>query len=146
MQNSRVQLGLMAAMALGLGFSLSSSDAIGYPGGSAVSLGQNPVWSMGGDMRLASHSAVTAEGGDLVIKDISLSSNFGGWWRMKIRLSDGTPIANFSGEDSHTRPLNRTFAAGLRIPEGQSLVIDWEASYGPEEHYRYTLAGFIVQP
>ena len=146
MQTSRFQLGLMAAMAMGLGFSLSSSDAIGYPSGPAVSLGHNPVWSTGGDMRLSTHSPVTAVGGDLVIRDISLSSNLGSWWRMKLRLSDGTPIANFSGEDSHTRPVNRTFAAGLRIPEGESLVIDWEAAYGPEENYRYTLAGFYVHP
>ena len=146
MQTSRFQLGLMAAMAMGLGFSLSSSDAIGYPSGSAVSLGQNPVWSTGGDMRFSTHSPVTAEGGDLVIKDISMSTTYSGWWRIKLRLSDGTPLANFSGNDPHIRPLHRTFAAGLRVPEGESLFIDWEAAYGPEENYRYTLAGVYVQP
>jgi len=146
MQTSRFQLGLIATLAVGLGFSLSSSEAVGYPAGSAVSLGANPVWSTGGDMRSASHTAVTAVGGDLVVSDISLSSNSGSWWRMKMNLSDGTNIANFSGEDSHTRPLNRTFSAGLRIPEGESLVIEWEAQYGPNENYRYTLAGYYVQP
>ena len=146
MHTSRFPLPLMAVMAIALGFSLSSSQAIGHPSGIAVSLGQNPVWSTGGDIRLSTHSAVTAEGGDLVIKDISMSRNFSGYWRMKLRLADGTQLANFSGEDPHARPLNRTFAARLRIPEGESLVIDWQAAYGPEENYRYTLTGFYVQP
>ena len=50
MQTSRFQLGLMATMAVGLGFSLSSSQAIGYPAGAAVSLGTNPVVSVGGGL------------------------------------------------------------------------------------------------
>ncbi len=37
MVTSRFQLGLIAALAAGLGFSLSSSEAVGYPAGAAVS-------------------------------------------------------------------------------------------------------------
>ena len=48
MQTSRFQLGLMAVLAVGLGFSLASSDAIGYPSSSVVSLGSNPLWSRTG--------------------------------------------------------------------------------------------------
>ncbi len=48
MQTSRFQIGLITAMAAGLGATLTSSDAIGYPAGAAISLGANPVWSTGG--------------------------------------------------------------------------------------------------
>ena len=48
MQTSLFQLGLIATLAVGLGFSLASSDAVGYPSGAVVSLGSNPVWSVGG--------------------------------------------------------------------------------------------------
>jgi len=50
MQTSRFQLGLIAALSGGLGLSLASSLAIGYPAGAAVSLGANPVWSAGGEL------------------------------------------------------------------------------------------------
>ena len=48
MQTSRFQLGLIATLAVGLGFSLASSDAVGYPAGAAVSMGTNPLWAKGG--------------------------------------------------------------------------------------------------
>ena len=46
MQTSRFQLGLIAALAMGLGLALSSSPAIGYPAGAAVSFGANPLWPL----------------------------------------------------------------------------------------------------
>ena len=36
MQSSRFQLGLIATLATGLGFSVASSDAVGYPAGAAA--------------------------------------------------------------------------------------------------------------
>ena len=48
MQTSRFQLGFMVALAVSLGFSLASSDAVGYPSSSVVSLGSNPLWSRTG--------------------------------------------------------------------------------------------------
>jgi hypothetical protein len=146
MITSRFQLGLIATLAVGLGFSLASSQAIGYPAGGTISLGSNPVWSIGGDMGSGSHTVVTAADGDLIITDISLSSNLPSWWRMKLQLSGGTGLAYFSGEDSHTRPLNRTLSSGLRVPQGDSLVLNWEGNYGGHSDYRYTLSGYYAQP
>ena len=146
MLTSRFQIGLIATLAVGLGFSLASSQAIGYPAGGTVSLGSNPVWSIGGDMGSGSHTVVTAADGDLIITHISVSSNMGAWWRMKLQLSDGTGLAYFSGEDSHTRPLNRTLSSGLRVPQGDSLGLNWEANYGGHSEYRYTLSGYYAQP
>ena len=48
MQTSRFQLGFIAALAMSLGFSLSSSDAVGYPAGAVVSKGNNPAWNSAG--------------------------------------------------------------------------------------------------
>ena len=45
MQTSRFQLALISALSIGLGLSLATTDAVGYPAGSAVSLGANPVFS-----------------------------------------------------------------------------------------------------
>ena len=60
MVTSRFQLGLIATLAVGLGFSLASSDAIGYPAGAAVSLGSNPVISVGGTISSTSVELFTA--------------------------------------------------------------------------------------
>jgi hypothetical protein len=146
MITSRFQLGLIATLAVGLGFSLASSQAVGYPAGGTVSLGSNPVWSIGGDMGSGSHTVVTAADGDLIITDISLSSTLSGYYHMKFQLSDGTGLAYFSGENPNTRPLNRTFSSGLRIPEGDSLTLDWEGSYGGHSEYRYTFSGYYAHP
>jgi hypothetical protein len=97
-------------------------------------------------MGSGSHTVVTADGGDLIITDISLSSNLGGYWRMKLQLSDGTGLAYFSGENPQTRPLNRTLSSGLRIPEGDSLTLDWEGAYGGHPEYRYTFSGYYAHP
>ena len=147
MQTSRFQLGLMAAMAMGLGFSLASSEAVGYPAGAAVSVGSNPVWSIGGDMSLgSSHTVVTADIGDLIITDVSLSSTRGGWWHMVLQRSGGGAIAKFSGDESHIRPMHRTLSSGLRVPQDESLIINWDGVYGADDQYRYTLSGYYAQP
>ena len=74
MQTSRFQLGLIATLAVGLGFSLSSSDAIGYPLG-AVSMGANPVWSVGGVLTGAENRIVieAPEDQSMVFTDVALS-------------------------------------------------------------------------
>ena len=76
MVTSRFQLGLIATLAVGLGFSLSSSEAIGYPAGAAVSLGANPVWSSAGRLESGEGSrelVVVAPEKDLVITDVVLT-------------------------------------------------------------------------
>ena len=146
MHSSRVQLGLMAALVVGLGFSLLPSDAVGYPAGAAVSIGSNPVWSTGGDMSSGDHTVVTAVDSDLIITDVSLSSWRTQWWDLKLTLADGTQIASFAGEHLNTYPLHRTFSSGLRVPQGSSLKIVWAASHGGSNDYRYTLSGYYAQP
>ena len=72
MHTSRFQLSLIATLAVGLGFSLSSSQAVGYPAGAAVSLGANPLWSHGGMSNASSAVIFTAPADkDMVLTDLS---------------------------------------------------------------------------
>lgn len=75
MENSRFQFGLVTALAVGLGFSLASSQAVGYPS-SAVSLGQSPVVASGGTVfKDTSETVFSAVGQDVVLTDLSLTSS-----------------------------------------------------------------------
>ena len=48
MSNHHFHLSLTVLLSVGLGYSLSSSTATGYPAGTAISLGSNPVRSFSG--------------------------------------------------------------------------------------------------
>ena len=145
MQTSRFQLGLIATLAVGLGFSLASSDAIGYPAGTAVSLGTNPVWSTGGGM--GSPVTVTATDGDLIITDCVFSSTMGGWWKADFELDDGSTLAAFRSDNLQDRNgFVQHFEGGLRVPQGSTLTLNWDALYGASGYYRYTLSGYYAQP
>ena len=77
MQTSRFQLALLCTLSLALGAALTSSDAIGYPSGSAISYQYNPVVSIGGTAYSseAAKSLLTAPAEQaLVITDVVLTS------------------------------------------------------------------------
>jgi len=145
MQTSSFQLGLIATLAVGLGFSVASSEAVGYPAGAAVSMGSNPVWSTGGQMVDGSQIVATAESGDLIITDISLGSDDNGGWRASFSLSDGALVAAFRGYNLYTSHMNRTFESGVRVPQGEDLTLVWSSSGSPS-NYVYTLSGYYAQP
>ena len=98
MQTFRSQLGLIATLAVGLGFSLASSQAIGYPAGAAVSLGSNPLWTYGGSLRSASSSDTPTtlfdapSDQDMVLTDLSLGSTDAGAYPIGLLLDDGTVL------------------------------------------------------
>ena len=146
MQTSRFQLGLIATLAIGLGFSLSSSDAVGYPTVGAVSLGANPVWSTGGTLSEGAVVVATATDGDLVITDIDITGAQSHWFYAKFTLSDGTTIADYAMTDAHSNGgLKRAYESGIRVPQGDSLTLDFN-SYYSESNFRYTLTGYTAQP
>jgi len=146
MQTSPFQIRFVAGFALVVGLFLSPSAALGYPAGAAVSVGSNPIWSAGGTMDGGTHTVVTADSGDLVITDVSLSSSFGSWWYLTLSRSDGQIVGQFAGESLQNYPLHRTFSSGIRIPQGQTLTLVWDAYYGGHSNYRYTLSGYYAQP
>ena len=146
MQTSRFQLGLVATLAIGLGFSLSSSQAIGYPSGSAVSMGSNPVWAQGGNFSGGTAGYITAPADqDMVVTDILLSTRYS-LERANLTLEDGTNVgqAIIHGYDSDrpATPLSHQFSSGIRIPAGTYLQIN--GSWGGDVDY--TFSGYYAQP
>ena len=165
MQTSRFQLGLVATLAAGLGLSLSSSPAVGYPSGAAVSLGTNPVVSVGGEL-VASDSAspLTAPvDSSLVVTSVILSAFDESGTCMgnsSVILSDGTDVlARFavglgkpsSSYTNYDPVVIANMPAGIHIPAGATLTMTSTQNYRSacEDntiHIGYTLSGYYAQP
>ena len=154
MQTSRFQLGLIATLAVGLGFSLSSSEAVGYPAGAAVSLGTNPVWSVGGFTEGTETVEIgTAPMGlDMIITDVHMT---GSCRNCTIRASIQTETSTLAsyrwwqwsdggGETSSVispDPIAQSMVSGLRVPAGESVTLTI-SGFGMD----YTLSGYYAQP
>ncbi len=160
MQTSRFQLGLIATLAVGLGFSLSSSDAIGYPAGVAVSLGNNPVISSGGVISSATADAVSAADDHVVVvTDLLLSMNSGSCTSyVTLTTSSGEIMAaaklhalyervdrgSYGQAVTQSTPttFQHSFGSGIPVEAGETLSI---AESGGCE-VAYTLSGYYAQP
>ena len=154
MQTSGFQLGLIATLALGLGFSLAASQAIGYPAGAAVSMGANPVWSVGGQVDSASTVEILTAPADqdVVVTDIYITSTCMNC-SPRITLDRGdTRLASYrywqwtdggSIADSIVSPesIKHALVSGLRVPAGETLTLSLSAS-----SIDYTIAGYYAQP
>ena len=175
MQTSRFQLGLIATLAVGLGFSLSSSDAVGYPAGAAVSMGTNPVFAVGGSIAGAYSPTVTSiltapTDQAIVITDVHLQSYTTDTCRRAhwsiLEISSGGQVAHFEttsayGETGYYEPsnsdgslVNQSFGSGILVPAGQTLQIQSNQSWqyarsgcGPVANggVRYTVSGYHAQ-
>ena len=162
MVTSRFQLGLIATLAVGLGFSLSSSEAIGYPAGPVVSLGTNPVWSTGGDA-VGEVSVLTAPAGQrVVVGDVVLSASgsgpysgsgtryhtcvsvvtasAGGETVAKFRLVSVGGVADYNSVQPTV--ITHAFSNGLPVDEGDSLLLNHSGNCD----VAYTLSGYYAQP
>jgi hypothetical protein len=155
MLTSRFQLGLIATLAVGLGFSLASSQAEGYPAGAAVSMGTNPVVSAAVTVGASSSSSViTAEGEqDLVVTDVvlSINSTSSGCWgyvRASFTVEDEDALGRFTvgvpgyghgvegggysawGEARTNSPtiVPIHLSSGMRVAAGKTLSIATDAS------------------
>ena len=166
MRTSHFQLGLIATLAIGLGYSLSSAQAVGYPAGAAVSLGSNPVVSTGGQLAGSdSASPLTAPAdSSLVITSVILStfnSSSGCLGNTSITISDGTgDLARFavglgrSGSSSLTNYepiLIANLPSGIHLPAGATLTMTSTQNYqdGCDDgtlNIEYTLSGYYAQP
>ena len=145
MQTSRFQLSLIATLAVGLGFSLSSSQAVGYPAGAAVSLGANPLWSHGGMSNASSAVIFTAPADkDMVLTDLSLSTGYGYGARTGLKVGDGIVgewvVYGKPGDAYTANPVALSMTSGIRIPAGQSLsltTIGVDTSYAMSGYYAH---------
>jgi len=142
MQTSRFQLGLIATLAFGLGFSLSSSEAVGYPAGSAISMGTNPVWSVGG-LPLATETITAPPDQDMIITDVHFGNTDAQWLRVEMSLPSGS-LAAFSSDSPTDRHL-WSLRSGIRIPAGETLTMAFEGYYGLGSS-RYTVSGYYARP
>jgi hypothetical protein len=141
MQTSRFQLGLMATLAVGLGLSLASPQAVGYPAGAAVSMGTNPIWTVGGN---TSTTAVISapEDQDMVITDFILSPGYNTLGLATLTSSSGTVLGQFylQSYNSIDRHVRHTFASGIRIPGGESATLTSDITT------YYSISGYYAQP
>jgi hypothetical protein len=162
MQTSPFQLGLMATLAIGLGFSLSSSPAIGYPAGAAISMGANPVMSIGGSVEpwSAVEVATAPADSDLVLTDIVLglaSTDPGCRASFSVYLEDdsGQVLGDFALsrselDKSAPTPLVSNFNSGIRVAAGRTLSVRVDTHYDNcgSSYWttRYTVSGYYAQP
>ena len=166
MQTSRFQLGLIAGLAVALGFSLSSSDAVGYPAGSAVAHGSNPIVSASGHMDLASPTASVAAvleapaDQDLIITDVVVgmlqnSESCRGTGHFEVVDSAGVSLANIAVQNPYlvnasANPVQIHLDSGLRVPAGRTVDVQWSFVY----HYcgyssydiDWVLSGYLAAP
>ena len=168
MQTSRFQLGLIATLAIGLGFSLASSQAVGYSSVGAVSLGSNPVFSQGGviaDVRGTTTEVLTAPTDQtMLITDLALG--FGSESRscdgeLSVSLSDssGTALAEYvvvrpefgNNYASHSGALTTvTLNSGIPLAPNETLQVATNLlnqDCTPTRYQlRYTVSGYYAQP
>ena len=159
MQTSRFQLGLIATLAVGLGFSLASSDAVGYPAGAVVSLGSNPTFSMGGELVGATMTTLdpTEWSQQMVVTDVVLTiaqSNCSSTVEL-VNAAELRSVAAFKlfssftnnngwGNPHRVQPtgVSHSFESGLPSQPGTAieLVNTGDCTVG------YTLSGYYAQP
>ena len=164
MQTSRFQLGLIATLAVGLGFSLSSSDAVGYPAGAAVSMGSNPVVSVGGSLDGATSEVPLSAPSDasIVITGVTLSAydyNYGCMGNTSVSISGGSGTLarfvvglsrsseNYSGYEP-TSVIN--LPSGIHIPADADVTVTATTNYessclSGRMKVDYTLSGYYAQ-
>ena len=155
MVTSRFQLGLIATLAVGLGFSLSSSEAIGYPAGSAVSLGANPVWSVGGTIGGEIVTVLTApldQAG--VVTDVAITSRGSDpicFSTVTLLAPDGTIAAQYRVQaKTHSTSsaawpgtsVVQSLSSGIAVAPGDTLRISEAGTCTVS----YTLSGYYAQP
>ena len=168
MQTSRFQIGLIAALSCGLGLALSTTPAIGYPAGSAVSYGSNPIVSSGGLVYEGGTATVLTapEDQDVIVTDVLLSSGSDSYClrahQSTLTLSSGTVVGKFDTSSAWAKQygdwdsssglsVNHTFGSGLRVPAGESLTLSagahWSVGSCSGSHgVAYSVSGYQSQP
>ena len=137
-------------MAVGLGFSLASSDEVGYPAGAAVSMGSNPVWSVGGQIGSGGSSTLVTAASDqaAVVTDLLVqpdTTSTSGEARFSLELDDGTLMGQYRSWTSESMggTFEHTFDSGIKVPQGRSLYLKL---YHRGYTVNYIASGYYAQP
>ncbi len=171
MQTSRFQLGLIATLSVGLGLALSSPMAIGYPAGSAVSYGANPVWSAGGTITGDGDAVLLTAPSDqaVVVTDIDLSiSSPNGYCATVVSVglgnSEATSVSSADlgrfglgmnrenyGFTLYEPTYSTHLQSGAKVGPGDTLQlfsdVHWSYSCSTTEvSIHYMISGYYAQP
>ena len=175
MHSRFLELALITCLSIGLGYSLSSSQAIGYPAGPVISTGTNPVFSSGGAFSITvgtdtSIAAVTApDDQDLIITDLVLDAgtddtNCIEHWRVDFTipgatLASTTVSPRFRRESGYGYSYDQNFGqgshlrlqSGLRVPAGTSAQLEASSIVhggcgGRDGQITWTTSGYYAQP
>jgi len=151
MQTSRFQLGLIATLAVGLGFSLSSSEAVGYPAAS-VSMGENPLWSYGGAISGGGWVDLELVDGDksMVVTDLLLTASCMNCdvnaqvYSGAKQIGEARIYAYAHGGDYNVQPrsIGHSFSSGMVVQPGDTLRVHAATGTG----FSYTFSGYYAQP
>ena len=169
MHASRFHVGLIAVLATGLGFTVASSEAVGYPSSSVVSLGSNPIWGASGTLTGGSTAVLVSVpiDQDAVVTDVQLGmsdedSGFNCMTKWVVKMQEGAETfgtwsmqqyRHYSDGDSWTpgvQHVDSSYTSGLRIPAGTSLTVGanklFEMDCSGDEYVHYTVSGYYAQP
>jgi len=176
MRTRHLELGLITVLAIGLGYSLASSNAAGYPAGPVVSMGSNPIVSSGGSLSIpygsaASTGLVTAPADqDLIITDLVLDGGTDSLsciehWRVDLTIPGETLASssvspryrvrsdyNYSVDNNFEGASHLRLQSGIRIPAGTTAQIE-ASSYlvsgcgtSRSGELIWTMSGYYAQP
>ena len=132
------------------GFATTTSA---HPGGSAVSIGSNPVRSFSGDINVASQDLIVTDVVSGLVADRHYCMGAG---RLIMKNGGGTHLAEFPLYFSHledagapsTTVLQAT--SGILVPAGTVITLEWAWSYREcgDSSYRvpYLFTGYLAQP
>ncbi len=158
-----VSIGLALALGGTLVWALGASDAIGYPAGSVVSYGSNPVVAIGGTITDVGSSTLFTAPADqsIVITDVALGLSISdsyvcyGRYRVELRTGGGDVLGVYAigGSEATRHPsesTNISYSSGLPVPPGESLEIQVSEVLrncsGSASTTTYSLSGYYAQP
>jgi len=167
MPNQHTQWGLPTLLTLAAGWAFAvtmmPSPADGYPGGSTVSTGSNPVVAAGGRLAYSgeTNTVFTAPSDqNIVVTDVVLTGatttyDCRGQSRVIISSDSVTTLASFTVDQrghgsSSTGSISANYTSGLPVLAGESLYIRTEGNFQScgtaYHHVDYSLAGYHAQP
>jgi hypothetical protein len=167
MSISRFHLVLTTSLAVVLGGTLTqilgSAIAEGYPTGTVISTGHNPVVAQGGHLNYSGdeHTVFTAPSDqNIVLTDVVLTggnTNYDcrGQSRVTLQLASGLVLGVFAvdqraAQQSQTGSIVAHYDSGLPVPAGDSVLIRTDGNYascGSTYHFvDYSISGYLAQP
>lgn len=167
MSPDTIHLSLITALAIGLGAAMThglwSNPAAGYPAGSAVSAGSNPVVAQGGRVGYSgsSETVFTAPADqnivvtDVVLTGASTSGDCYGQVGVILSTPSASNLAHFSVDDrtyaqSTSTVVTAHYQSGLPVLAGESLTIRSSGNFrtcGPDFYaVDYSISGYLAQP